>query len=93
MDLKFVTVNEVDQLELINFKQALSRALNMQIRLKGKDCLVDLQKDVIEACEKHLIEILSKKFKGNKSEVARRLGVTRVTLRAKLKKYNIEKVK
>ena len=43
----------------------------------------------LEAAEKSVIVHILDAVSGNKSEAARRLGITRKTLNAKLKKYGL----
>jgi DNA-binding NtrC family response regulator len=44
----------------------------------------------LEEAELHLIRQALEKTRGNVSEAARRLGVTRMTLRHRIKKYGLD---
>ena len=43
----------------------------------------------MEEVEKHYLRVALKAARGNRSEASRRLGITRVTLRAKLRRYGL----
>jgi len=43
----------------------------------------------LEEVEKHYLRMALKAAKGNRTETARRLGITRVTLRAKIRRYGL----
>ncbi|MGH7407319.1 MAG: helix-turn-helix domain-containing protein, partial [Candidatus Methylomirabilales bacterium] len=43
----------------------------------------------MEEVEKHYLRMALRAARGNRSEAARRLGITRVTLRAKIRRYGL----
>ncbi|HDH53026.1 MAG TPA: sigma-54-dependent Fis family transcriptional regulator, partial [Nitrospirae bacterium] len=70
--------------------QELSRAINfIWDRAMAKEITVDIFHSVISGAEKILIEKALGAAKGNKAHAASMLGITRVTLRKKMREYNI----
>ncbi|HDH33882.1 MAG TPA: sigma-54-dependent Fis family transcriptional regulator [Nitrospirae bacterium] len=70
--------------------QELSRAIDIiWDRAMAKEITVDIFHSVISGAEKILIEKALGSAKGNKAHAASMLGITRVTLRKKMREYNI----
>ncbi len=90
--------NEIERLVLLSGKleeippEVVSKELR-QVESSGKRASADIGKlkDAVEALERAMITSAMEKFDGNKSEVARELGVSRSNLISKVQSYQLEK--
>jgi|LakMenEpi03Aug12_release.lakeMendotaPanAssembly.Ray.scaffolds.fasta_scaffold243294_3 DNA-binding protein Fis len=65
--------------------KAINQAVAQYIQLQGTTFSISLYQDIINQVERQLIEIVLNKTQGNKSQAAKILGISRVTL---IKKIN-----
>jgi DNA-binding protein Fis len=63
----------------------INQAVAQYIQLQGTTFSISLYQDIINQVERQLIEIVLNKTQGNKSQAAKILGISRVTL---IKKIN-----
>ena len=73
-----------------SLQNAINHSVEQYIQLQGTTFSATLYHDIMSQVEKQLIEIVMKKTNGNKSQAAKILGISRVTLIKKIQTLDID---
>jgi two-component system nitrogen regulation response regulator GlnG len=73
-----------------SLQNAINNSVEQYIQLQGTTFSATLYHDIMGQVEKQLIEIVMNKTSGNKSQAAKILGISRVTLIKKIQTLNID---
>ena len=88
---EYVAVSEALSGGSDNLEDELRNVLTKIIEAKGKLSGDSLYEDVIQNIEKQLIIAILKKIKGNQTQAAKLLGISRPTLKDKIEKLGVTK--
>lgn len=84
-----VKIPGIEDLEIISLQQAVANTLNNYFVQIGQEQPINLYDILFEEIERPLLEVLIAHTQYNQVKMANMLGISRGTLRKKLKQYNM----